>query len=204
MKTKFLGVVAALALLGVPPAAATTYYISNTYGPALTGSITTDGTNGVLNYNNILSWNLTINNGNTPDCAIYGSCNFIDVLTPSNSQVLVDGKDLFATATTLSFDYADTFPDVPYCCNTEAGRLAFFNSNASVQFISAGYLPDPTGYLALTVSVPLVYQYGSELGDQVIASTPLPAALPLFATGLGAMGLLGWRRKRKNAAAIAA
>jgi hypothetical protein len=34
--------------------------------------------------------------------------------------------------------------------------------------------------------------------------TPLPAALPLFATGLGAMGLLGWRRKRKAAAAIAA
>jgi hypothetical protein len=29
---------------------------------------------------------------------------------------------------------------------------------------------------------------------------PLPAALPLFATGLGALGLLGWRRKRKNAA----
>jgi hypothetical protein len=29
------------------------------------------------------------------------------------------------------------------------------------------------------------------------ASTPLPAALPLFATGLGGLGLLGWRRKRK-------
>jgi hypothetical protein len=28
-------------------------------------------------------------------------------------------------------------------------------------------------------------------------TTPLPAALPLFATGLGALGLLGWRRKRK-------
>jgi hypothetical protein len=26
---------------------------------------------------------------------------------------------------------------------------------------------------------------------------PLPATLPLFATGLGALGLLGWRRKRK-------
>jgi hypothetical protein len=35
-------------------------------------------------------------------------------------------------------------------------------------------------------------------------TTPLPGALPLFATGLGAMGLLGWRRKRKNAAAVAA
>ena len=29
------------------------------------------------------------------------------------------------------------------------------------------------------------------------AATPLPAALPLFATGLGGLGLLGWRRKRK-------
>jgi hypothetical protein len=29
------------------------------------------------------------------------------------------------------------------------------------------------------------------------APVPLPATLPLFATGLGALGLLGWRRKRK-------
>jgi PEP-CTERM motif-containing protein len=28
--------------------------------------------------------------------------------------------------------------------------------------------------------------------------TPLPATLPLFATGLGGLGLLSWRRKRKN------
>ena len=33
------------------------------------------------------------------------------------------------------------------------------------------------------------------------APTPLPAALPLFASGLGALGLLGWRRKRKATAA---
>ena len=35
------------------------------------------------------------------------------------------------------------------------------------------------------------------------APTPLPAALPLFATGLGAMGLFGWRRKRKSSALAA-
>jgi hypothetical protein len=29
------------------------------------------------------------------------------------------------------------------------------------------------------------------------SNTPLPAALPLFATGFGAIGLLGWRRKKK-------
>ena len=38
----------------------------------------------------------------------------------------------------------------------------------------------------------------------IAPTTPLPAALPLFATGLGALGLLGWRRKQKNVAAIAA
>jgi hypothetical protein len=30
---------------------------------------------------------------------------------------------------------------------------------------------------------------------------PLPAALPLFATGIGGLGLLGWRRKRRARAA---
>jgi hypothetical protein len=34
-------------------------------------------------------------------------------------------------------------------------------------------------------------------------AVPLPAALPLFATGLGALGLLSWRRKRKTAAVAA-
>jgi hypothetical protein len=37
-----------------------------------------------------------------------------------------------------------------------------------------------------------------------VGTTPLPAALPLFASGVGALGLLGWRRKRKNAARAAA
>lgn len=36
------------------------------------------------------------------------------------------------------------------------------------------------------------------------AATPLPAALPLFASALGAFGFFGWRRKRKAAAAISA
>jgi hypothetical protein len=35
-------------------------------------------------------------------------------------------------------------------------------------------------------------------GDPI--TTPIPAALPLFATGLTGLGLLGWRRKRAQAA----
>ena len=43
------------------------------------------------------------------------------------------------------------------------------------------------------------YDAGVAVGtwDVTISETPLPAALPLFATGLGALGLLGWRRRRK-------
>jgi hypothetical protein len=41
----------------------------------------------------------------------------------------------------------------------------------------------------------------TEIGRISTSETPLPAALPLFATGLGALGLLGWRRKRKAQAA---
>lgn len=37
-----------------------------------------------------------------------------------------------------------------------------------------------------------------DLGGGNASTTPLPAALPLFASGLGALGLLGWRRKRKR------
>ena len=32
----------------------------------------------------------------------------------------------------------------------------------------------------------------------LVSQTPLPGALPLFATGLGALALLGWRRKRRT------
>ncbi len=38
------------------------------------------------------------------------------------------------------------------------------------------------------------------VATQASATTPLPAALPLFATGLGVMGLFRWRKKAARAA----
>ena len=51
-----------------------------------------------------------------------------------------------------------------------------------------------------------LYYWDSNFGDNAqsveatvvsVVQTPVPAALPLFATGLGLLGLLSWRRKRK-------
>jgi len=44
----------------------------------------------------------------------------------------------------------------------------------------------------------------ADAGNDGQWTTPLPPALPLFGTVLGVGGLFGWRRKRKDAAAIAA
>jgi hypothetical protein len=45
------------------------------------------------------------------------------------------------------------------------------------------------------------FTYGNvNISDEFSASTPLPSALPLFATGLAGFGLFA-RRKRKQAAA---
>jgi hypothetical protein len=58
-----------------------------------------------------------------------------------------------------------------------------------------------------------VFRGGIDIGENfqldrtilfVPSATPLPAALPLFATGLGAMALFGRRRKRKKTASLAA
>lgn len=47
-------------------------------------------------------------------------------------------------------------------------------------------------YLTQTLAV-------SGVGLASPSPVPIPAALPLFATGLGVVGFLGWRRKRKAA-----
>jgi hypothetical protein len=70
-----------------------------------------------------------------------------------------------------------------------------FNSSAHTYTLTG---PD----IAYVVFSETVGSAGNYLAfdNLTIVATPLPAALPLFATGLGALGLLGWRRKRKQVA----
>lgn len=73
--------------------------------------------------------------------------------------------------------------------------------------ISAGFFTlatvDPIGFLKVT-SLNAVFDLagGNALLDatsilsNAVVITPLPAALPLFVSGLGVLGLITWRRKR--------
>jgi len=49
----------------------------------------------------------------------------------------------------------------------------------------------------------LAFQSGHNYATNAIATTPIPAALPLFASALAGMGFIGWRRKRGTAAVAA-
>lgn len=44
---------------------------------------------------------------------------------------------------------------------------------------------------------PYVFDMQGTLTLESVSTTPLPDSLPLFATGLGLIGMLGWWRKRK-------
>jgi len=70
------------------------------------------------------------------------------------------------------------------------------SSNVAVTWANLSFAAGDT--VVLDVNDPVV------LDVNTVSTVPLPAALPLFATGLGALGLLGWRRKRKNTATIVA
>lgn len=76
---------------------------------------------------------------------------------------------------------------------TQLSLAAFgVEGNGTIQFIGT--------YSQISWTNPTYeWWYGFTVG----APTPLPAALPLFASGLGALGFLGWRRKRRAAARAA-
>jgi hypothetical protein len=95
----------------------------------------------------------------------------------------------------------------PGCCTfaTHFGQGVPSDFSVSAQSFMAfclAYQPGSTacnGFI-LPASVTLTISISDPNSADLFVVTPIPAALPLFATGLGALGLFGWRRKRKNAA----
>ena len=92
----------------------------------------------------------------------------VGVLVPININLRVDGGATFGATGTANFLNSLDFP-LTDIFNLPAG----FTVNDPDMFIVNNDFVAPT------------------------AATPLPAGLPLFASGLGGLGLLGWRRKRR-------
>jgi hypothetical protein len=85
-------------------------------------------------------------------------------------------------------------------------RLSFDSFSILSTFTSLRIVMIPGQNVGVTADQHLILSYSDGLliaPSNAIIVTPLPAALPLFATGLGVMGLLGWRRKRKAEAMAA-
>jgi PEP-CTERM motif len=157
----------------------------------VSGSITTDGTLGILQSSNILSWNLDITDNLN---AAYDV-----VLTPSNSGIVEDiGNGLTASATGLSFDFSDSgavfaiqgtthgfFSGYQYFCfQATSGPCATGETIVPDYFAVDGV--EVTG---LSGTLPLNPPSGG--------GVPEPAALSLFALGVAGVGFLKWRRKAK-------
>jgi len=77
-----------------------------------------------------------------------------------------------------------------------ASAQAFFSDNLINITLSAGH-----NNIQLSLNEMISGGDGFSFDYAAIVPTPLPGTLPLFATGLGALGLLGWRRKKKAIAA---
>jgi len=104
------------------------------------------------------------------------------------------------------------------CCDSPANNNIFYVSGTpyldlaglgfsdshgewiNLYYQNAGPTPGYQAFVSLDQNVTTT---GSGPGALTIAPVPLPGTLPLFATSLGALGLLGWRRKKKAPTSVA-
>lgn len=187
MKTKLLGLVAFMSLLDFSPASANTIYTytGNDFTITTGAYTTSDQVTGTIDLATALGDNFG------PSFISPVSFSFSDgVQTLTNLTAGLDANflgfstDASGNIVTWIVLMNEPFSLLNYEIYTE-------KPNPTDAFSSDG------GYYATTNEG---YVLGNPSMWTAMSQTPIPAALPLFASGLGAIGLLGWRRKRKAAA----
>jgi hypothetical protein len=185
MKSKLLGFIALVPLLGLSPANATTYTYNVSFAisasDTVTGTIKTDCDICSLVGSDFSSWSFTLPG--------------IGTITSSL------GTGLFGLPTYLTASSTGISFNGP----GNGGPVTFSQTGVGALNFEGGLITDYTLPLPGTVidSLDVDTNASFQIATMATSTTPLPAALPLFASGLGALGLLGWRRKRK-AAVVAA
>ena len=184
-KRFFVGTVGLLLItLASLASAATVYNVNRAIGAgSVVGTITTDGSTGVLGSSNITNWSLTLTD-NSGSFFLNGT---------GNSAVSVSGSAFSATATDLSFNF-----------NAGSGYVLF--QNPSIGSGNNFWCIDNGGCINSFVPGETVRtssangQVGTlRSGSQIITSTspvPIPAAAWLFGSAL--LGFVGLSRRRKS------
>jgi hypothetical protein len=204
MKTKLLGLIACMALLSLAaPASASVYVESFTVDPTTISA----GDSALVD----LTLGVAADGSDTNAYFTGGSVTLADGTGSGNSETF----SIVSGLTSENFQYTFNYP-------TAGQFLPSFSYTADYTEEYYDYYEYYTGPYYYTEGCPFdcqtyeyydgpytgldIYNYNeadSNSGNTPLTVTPLPAGLPLFATGLGAMGLFGWRRKRKNAATTA-
>jgi len=173
--------VAAALFVAGPCKANTVYDVDLTgFGASITGTITTDGTIGAINDSNLVGFSLT--------------------LTQGSNSALVTGP--LSSSSVNNISWASTTSAGLFNFDFGAGAQYFFLGSISSSFVCFTGPGAGCGHGDIEMRIngsPFIesgsfYQGLTAIGT---AETPLPAALPLFATGLAGLGVLGWFRKRK-------
>jgi len=192
MKSGLFKAVAVIALLGGTPALAATktYDMAEiTSDFAITGSIVTDGNFGVLTQADILSWNLAIN---------FFGVGVTHVIGPTSvplGRVAFQGSALTADNFGLFWNFNDASGSMEFQLFDQSNHVSLVDLETGVLLAQVQDIFGHSHTSFITPSGNLQFAIDPTAFDAI--ATPLPAALPLFATGLGVLGLLGWRRKRR-------
>lgn len=210
MRTKIVlkAVAAAAFALGVQSASASSLIINGsfeappqppgTYGTYANLPGWTGGANGIELRDNVAG-------------TAFDGLNFVELDTTANSSMFQTVATTAGQAYNLSFAYAPR-ANVPASSN---GIEAFWDSTLLGTFTGDGFVSSAWNVFNFSVlgtgsdtlkfaAVGRSDSYGGSLDAVALNATPLPAALPLFATGLGALGLFGWYRKKRRVGPTAA
>jgi hypothetical protein len=151
--------------------------------------------------------------GGTPanGCTLLGSFSFNSALADNNTL----GGGTFATPISLSAGttYFVGFENVGPAADSTGPNSndlgVNFTADSGATFLSNLYYDSPgssscntgAGFACEDTNTDILGQpIIAFLTPSPVSTTPLPAALPLFASGLGALGFLGWRKKRRAVA----
>jgi len=164
----------------VGSSANTLYFVSST-NPTLLNSV--NETTGVLNFT-FLSAPVTDMTVDPASGKLFGMSPVFGGATP----VAIDPTSGTVTGLTPGTTFTGSAFDVVSSAST-----LYFVSSTNLTLLNL--VNETTGVLNFTfLSAPVT---DMTVGVTGASTVPIPGALPLFATGLGALGLLGWRRKKK-------